>query len=43
MWSSTSPPKHYRLRVSDENSQKTRDIDIPLNFASDVPDMPAQQ
>ncbi|MGD0363859.1 MAG: DUF4352 domain-containing protein [Bryobacteraceae bacterium] len=37
------PPKHYHLRVTDENSQKTRDIDIPLNFASDVPDMPAQQ
>jgi hypothetical protein len=40
-----APPKHYRLRVSDENSQKTRDIDIPLNFATDAPDMPvpAQQ
>ncbi|MGC9946536.1 MAG: DUF4352 domain-containing protein [Bryobacteraceae bacterium] len=37
------PPKHYRLRVADENSQQTRDIDIPLNFASDVPDMPTQQ
>jgi len=37
------PPKHYRLRVADENSQKTRDIDIPLNFASDTPDMPTQQ
>ena len=37
------PPKHYRLRVTDENSQKSRDIDIPLNFASDTPDMPTQQ
>ena len=36
-------PKHYRLRVTDENSQQSRDIDIPLNFASDVPDMPTQQ
>jgi hypothetical protein len=36
-------PKHYRLRVTDENSQVTRDIDIPLNFASDTPDMPTQQ
>jgi len=35
-----APPKHYRLRVSDENSQKTRDIDIPLTFAADSPDMP---
>lgn len=37
------PPKHYLLRVTDENSQKSRDIDIPLNFTSDTPDMPAQQ
>jgi hypothetical protein len=37
------PPKHYRLRVSDETSQKSRDIDIPLNFTSDSPDMPTQQ
>jgi hypothetical protein len=35
------PPKHYLLRVSDENSQKSSDIDIPLSFASDTPDMPA--
>ncbi len=38
-----APPKHYLLRVSDENSQKTRDIDLPLNFASDAPDIPSQQ
>ncbi|MGO4882726.1 MAG: DUF4352 domain-containing protein [Bryobacteraceae bacterium] len=36
-------PKHYRLRVTDENSQVTRDIDIPLAFSSDAPDMPSQQ
>jgi hypothetical protein len=36
------PPKHYRLRIGDETSQKIRDIDIPLNFASEVPDTPAQ-
>jgi hypothetical protein len=36
-------PKHYRLRGTDENSQTSRDIDIPLNFASDAPDMPTQQ
>ncbi len=34
------PPKHYRPRVSDENSQKSRDIDIPLAFTSETPDMP---
>ena len=37
------PPKHYRLRVADETSQKTRDIDIPLNFASENPDIPTPQ
>jgi len=37
------PPKHYRLRVTDENSQKSREIDIPLNFASGTPDLPTQQ
>jgi hypothetical protein len=37
------PPKHYRLRVTDENSQQSRDIDIPLSFTSDTPDMPTQQ
>jgi hypothetical protein len=36
-------PKHYRLRVSDEAGQNSRDIDIPLSFASDTPDMPVQQ
>jgi len=37
------PPKHYRLRVTDETSQKANDIDIPLNFASETPDMPTPQ
>ncbi|HXM43252.1 MAG TPA: DUF4352 domain-containing protein [Bryobacteraceae bacterium] len=36
-------PKHYRLRVTDETSQNSRDIDIPLAFASETPDMPAPQ
>jgi len=37
------PPKHYRLRVTDEDSQKSTDIDIPLHFTSETPDLPAQQ
>lgn len=37
------PPKHYRLRVADETSLKNHDIDIPLHFASETPDMPAPQ
>jgi Domain of unknown function (DUF4352) len=35
-------PKHYRLRVTDEASQNSRDIDIPLTFASETPEMPTQ-
>jgi len=34
------PPKHYRLQVSDENSQKTLDIDIPLSFSTETPEIP---
>jgi hypothetical protein len=34
------PPKHYRLRVSDENSQKMEDVDIPLNFSTETPEIP---
>jgi len=37
------PPKHYRLRLTDETSQKSHDVDIPLNFTSDTPDMPTPQ
>ena len=36
------PPKHYRLQVSDENSQKTLDIDIPLSFSTEQPEIPVQ-
>jgi hypothetical protein len=30
-------PKHYRLRVTDENGDKPALIDIPLNFNADAP------
>jgi hypothetical protein len=33
-------PKHYRLRVSDENDQKSEQIDIPLSFTSETPEIP---
>jgi hypothetical protein len=36
------PPKHYRLRVTDEAGQNSRDIDIPLNFTSETPEIPGQ-
>jgi hypothetical protein len=35
-------PKHYRLRLTDETAQIARDVDIPLAFASDTPDLPTQ-
>jgi len=34
------PPAHYRLRVTDEDSQRAALVDIPLSFQSDVPDLP---
>lgn len=34
------PPKHYRLQVSDETSQKTLDIDIPLSFSTESSGIP---
>jgi Domain of unknown function (DUF4352) len=30
-------PKHYRLRVTDEDEEKTAMVDIPLNFNADLP------
>jgi len=33
-------PKHYKLRVRDENSEKSALIDIPLNFNADAPPGP---
>ena len=33
-------PKHYRLRVRDENNEKSLLIDIPLNFNADAPPGP---
>jgi hypothetical protein len=35
------PPKHYRIRLSDENDQKNQEVDIPLSFVSESPDIPA--
>ncbi len=34
------PPKHYKLRVSDENNEQAAYIDLPLNFNSEVPVTP---
>ena len=34
------PPKHYRLRVGDENDQKHEEVDIPLSFSDQAPEIP---
>jgi hypothetical protein len=33
-------PKHYQLRVTDENGEKPAIIDIPLNFSAETPQTP---
>lgn len=35
-----APPQHYRLKVTDEEGDKTAYIDIPLSFTSESPDVP---
>ncbi len=32
-----APPRHYRLRVTDENGDEAAYVDIPLSFNSEVP------
>jgi len=34
-------PKHYRVRLSDENGEKPAQVDLPLNFTSETPQLPA--
>jgi hypothetical protein len=33
-------PRHYRLRVGDENDQKHEEVDIPLSFSDQTPEIP---
>lgn len=35
-----APPRHYKLRVADENEQKIAYIDIPLSFEAETPEVP---
>ena len=37
------PPKHYKLRLSDENEQKSEEVDVPLSFSSEAPVTPPAQ
>ena len=36
------PPRHYKLKVMDEDSERTAYVDIPLSFTSESPDVPQQ-
>ena len=35
-----APPRHYKLKIMDENSEKAAYIDIPLSFTAESPDVP---
>jgi hypothetical protein len=35
-----APPRHYKLKISDEDSERTAYVDIPLSFTSESPDVP---
>jgi hypothetical protein len=37
------PPRHYKLRVSDETEQKGAWIEIPLTFAPETPEIPSKR
>src|SRR5262249_36878231 len=35
-----APPRHYKLRIQDEDSERSALIDIPLSFTSESPEVP---
>ncbi len=35
-----APPRHYKMKVSDETGERSAYIDIPLNFVSETPGIP---
>ena len=35
-----APPRHYKLKIQDENSDRAAYIDIPLSFGAETPEMP---
>jgi hypothetical protein len=37
-----APPRHYKMKITDESGEKVGYVEIPLNFVSDVPDTPAE-
>jgi hypothetical protein len=38
-----APPAHYKLRVTDENGDRTAFIDIPLSFGAETPEVPTPE
>jgi hypothetical protein len=35
-----APPRHYKLRLTDDNEQKTAFVDLPLTFSAETPELP---
>src|SRR5690242_54341 len=35
-----APPRHYRMKLLDEDSEKSAYVDIPLSFTSESPEVP---
>jgi hypothetical protein len=35
-----APPRHYKMKIFDENGERPAFIDIPLTFVSETPDVP---
>jgi hypothetical protein len=35
-----APPRHYKLRIQDEDGERAALVDIPLSFTSESPDVP---
>jgi hypothetical protein len=35
-----APPRHYKMKVTDESGEKIAYVDIPLSFVSESPEVP---
>ena len=35
-----APPRHYKMKITDETGDKVAFVDIPLTFVSETPDVP---
>ena len=34
-----APPRHYKLKINDEDGERTAYVDIPLSFGAETPDV----